>query len=1456
MKKSGGSKFKTASSLRSAENLISKGFSGGFIGFNAVAENTNEKKMEENELIIENLNDSYSHELKMILKKIEKKDKLTKEKGLKELKEIITNSEDKDEIKNIYDAYSLMFSKLCVHASPAIRSLSIELLKILILKLKKDASKQLKIVMPYVLFCKSDMSSQVKRQSDNLIDECFPGKKNQIYETFREQIDNLCMYIIGKSHKLMKPQKFVEDETDKQRESRLIGQSLGTLSKLMESLNDKSYNKELSEKFANPVIINHLTSLPSNVKGLYLELILKLSEDNIELFIPTKLSSIILSNLDNDDITLCKSAFSCFLKFSQNEKYFDKIDIDKAVIPKIIKIVRRCYVKWSFISDNLLPIFDLIYKRISKEKKQYFMESVLDGLYERECSKKTSDSFIQSICEIFKYSFFTSNGCNEFLDYLLKFYYKLVDYCFENNDKNIVKNVLELSVWILKKGKEKNILDDSQINSLIETLVGKLINKLPEYEDFAIKFYEATTNETFKRGLLDCLQISTELYLSLTEKKSINNENISLDPLFERFKDTDDQTIKVQILQKSLKESNEEELTNYFNKYLQLTDPFTSLALLQALDDSNINKMDKSIIKKCILNVYEAVKNKKISGLVYESMVHLYKYFDKDIYDNIFSLLSSTSSPEVFLALLDLIANGEYIPDLEENVVCFLFKILTRIKKNISIDCCEKFEKIFDKCKNDNFSVKDMNKIFEEFLKNKKMSRVYEFCDNAVVLSGCKFMPFLMCDSVFERYSKFLSNNFYSLLYESTNNCDFEGENNENVDVEGTFMLLLKRCVVIKNIIENGKNYCEEYAKKSAVFVKSMKRIVDLINLNSYMKNPELDYLSNVDKYNNDDLKVVLDKKYQSYPSFIYLFDEFKREQENVPTSLELKDLIESGKFRDKIYLDDDWEEWLFLYSDDKKKIKSMNYILDILLQDADTFNINAPENADDFRVCGLITLFCYASENIETVFSESNSIALQLFRSSIKYGCDIVTKREISAKDIRKYNTVAENYELKEWSFVVQSIFPNILKLFLHLSNMTPSFYITNINLINSLCKCILAMIDQIKSDDIVREANVSIQESIKAHVYVFTELMQTKISSHVQIVAASLFHAVLPLYFYYENKKLIDDTKKECENISTDKCVVILPPIITALLKKVDLEQLKIDNDSNGMPETYLPFELLLWNSLIYFFKTLETEEKLLYLDALDTELVSLGLGITMFYLPDVPFSRENNTKKHFIELAKFRNKTDDPYLTLSDCACYVFYQTLKTIPVLIRQWINLLPNSTKGSLKDYIVRYFSPLIIEEELNNSTNFKNDSDSRLSIKVYKVIKTIEATYEIEAGTGMSLRIVLQDDYPLSLPIVETDKSVVDKRINNKWLMQVSTYISHQNGLVVSGLQQWKRNFDKHLEGVENCSICIMIVNSVNNQLPRVKCKQCKHKFHAQCLYKWFNTSNQSTCPLCRRDFI
>jgi E3 ubiquitin-protein ligase DOA10 len=65
----------------------------------------------------------------------------------------------------------------------------------------------------------------------------------------------------------------------------------------------------------------------------------------------------------------------------------------------------------------------------------------------------------------------------------------------------------------------------------------------------------------------------------------------------------------------------------------------------------------------------------------------------------------------------------------------------------------------------------------------------------------------------------------------------------------------------------------------------------------------------------------------------------------------------------------------------------------------------------------------------------------------------------------------------------------------------------------------------------------------------------------------------------------------------------------------------------------------------------------------------------------------------------------------------------------------------------------------------------------------------------------------------------------------------------------------WRENVDALFAGVEECPICYVVVHAVTRALPALACRTCNNKFHSACLYKWFSSSQKSTCPLCQSPF-
>ncbi|KAK0132766.1 E3 ubiquitin-protein ligase listerin [Merluccius polli] len=73
----------------------------------------------------------------------------------------------------------------------------------------------------------------------------------------------------------------------------------------------------------------------------------------------------------------------------------------------------------------------------------------------------------------------------------------------------------------------------------------------------------------------------------------------------------------------------------------------------------------------------------------------------------------------------------------------------------------------------------------------------------------------------------------------------------------------------------------------------------------------------------------------------------------------------------------------------------------------------------------------------------------------------------------------------------------------------------------------------------------------------------------------------------------------------------------------------------------------------------------------------------------------------------------------------------------------------------------------------------------------------------------MELVIQLPQNHPLGSITVESARRVgVAVQQWRNWMLQLSTYLTHQNGSIMEGLALWKNNVDKRFEGVEDCMIC------------------------------------------------
>lgn len=211
------------------------------------------------------------------------------------------------------------------------------------------------------------------------------------------------------------------------------------------------------------------------------------------------------------------------------------------------------------------------------------------------------------------------------------------------------------------------------------------------------------------------------------------------------------------------------------------------------------------------------------------------------------------------------------------------------------------------------------------------------------------------------------------------------------------------------------------------------------------------------------------------------------------------------------------------------------------------------------------------------------------------------------------------------------------------------------------------------------------------------------------------------------------------------------------------------------------------------------------------------------------------------------------DDRLLILAN----LYYRLLRSFPTACRLWFDTLPKDLQTRVEDYTRSHFSRIIINRELDRIRRRKTVDALILEIEQSSTTLIIVAKYAIE-DFGMQLRLSMPPSFPLkAITIVGSERLGLPETKWRTWLLACQSVFSSQsfNGSIVDGLTLWSLTVSRSLEGIDPCPICYCILHPGDRTLPTPTCHTCKKKYHSACLYKWFKTGGQSTCPMCRSLF-
>lgn len=330
---------------------------------------------------------------------------------------------------------------------------------------------------------------------------------------------------------------------------------------------------------------------------------------------------------------------------------------------------------------------------------------------------------------------------------------------------------------------------------------------------------------------------------------------------------------------------------------------------------------------------------------------------------------------------------------------------------------------------------------------------------------------------------------------------------------------------------------------------------------------------------------------------------------------------------------------------------------------------------------------------------------------------------------------------------------------------------------------------------------------------------------------------------------------TDNESDIGSTDK--INIPAVLLAKLHE-------------KMPEDYMEFSdleeftryLNYCHVLTFYFADISYDLRQIYISQLKaTNLVDRLLNflndqlvLTDFkYWDDIdPANILKNEKVQFCYVETSLYACNISMLLILDRMLSIFGSLTST------WWLNIKSREEKEILSKFVTRYISPGLIEKELDiisGGLNKFQTEDMNLNIKINRTIKEIKVSYLIDEQK-LEVAFNIPANYPLqSVQVSGVSRIGISDQKWKSWILSTQRIINSMNGTVLDSIEFLSKNVKLQFSGFEECAICYYILHAIDRKLPSKVCPTCKNRFHGACLYKWFKSSGNNTCPMCRGEF-
>lgn len=200
----------------------------------------------------------------------------------------------------------------------------------------------------------------------------------------------------------------------------------------------------------------------------------------------------------------------------------------------------------------------------------------------------------------------------------------------------------------------------------------------------------------------------------------------------------------------------------------------------------------------------------------------------------------------------------------------------------------------------------------------------------------------------------------------------------------------------------------------------------------------------------------------------------------------------------------------------------------------------------------------------------------------------------------------------------------------------------------------------------------------------------------------------------------------------------------------------------------------------------------------------------------------------------------------------AVHLLYSMSLSLGVVVRNWYReVRDRKLLKAIDDTIQFCVLPAVLRTVSKNAREMR-DKGQLEGTSVSEQLREFRAQVDFDEHV-VDVVIRLPNLYPAKSATVEIKNLVgVPEAKRRAWVLEAEFNV--QNGAIIGAMKGLLLKLSNFLDGVEPCAICYQVVLN-GKQLPNKTCSTCHNTYHADCLFKWFNSNKTKLCPMCRSSF-